>query len=189
MKPLIWKTVPQRIGERALGFLFLLLILFLLHALKPAPYRLGAEPTPCKAPVFVQIEGGVRYPGIYPFCDQAFLRALITKAGGLREGYPLPEDRPLAPNAKISVTKEAGGLRIQQDEIPSFFKITLGLPISLNTESEEGLTALPGIGRSMAKAIAEERARRGGFKSLDELMGITGIGPKVYARVKPHLTL
>jgi competence protein ComEA len=67
--------------------------------------------------------------------------------------------------------------------------MTLGIPISLNTESEEGLTALPGIGRTISKAIVEERARRGGFKSLDEVMGIPGVGPKVYARMKPHLTL
>ena len=189
MKPLSWKVAPQRIGERALGFLALLLILFLLHLLKPASYRLGADPIPCEAPVFVQIEGEVRYPGVYAFCDPASLRELIMKAGGLREGSPLPEDKLLAPNARISVAKEGAELRIQQDEIPSFFKITIGIPISVNTESEEGLTALPGIGRNMAKAIVEERGRRGGFKSLDEVMGITGIGPKVYARVKPFLTL
>jgi len=73
--------------------------------------------------------------------------------------------------------------------IPSFYKISLGLPISVNKESEEGLTALPGVGKNMAKAIVEERAKRGGFKSLDEIMGIPGIGPKFYVKMKPHLTL
>jgi len=189
MKPLSWKMAPQRIGERAPGFLVLLLILFALYLLKPATHRLGAASIPCEAPVFLQIEGEVRYPGVYAFCDPAFLRELIMKAGGLRVGNPLPEDKRLAPNARISVTKEGGELRIQQDEIPSFFKMTLGIPISLNTESEEGLAALPGIGRNTAKAIVEERGRRGVFKSLDEVMGIPGIGPKVYARMKPHLTL
>jgi competence protein ComEA len=67
--------------------------------------------------------------------------------------------------------------------------MTLGLPISVNRESEEGFTALPGVGKNMAKAIVEERAKRGGFKSLDEIMGIPGIGPKFYARMKPYLTL
>jgi competence protein ComEA len=189
MKPLIWKMAPQRIGERATGLLVLLLILFLLHWLKPAPYRIGADPVPCKAPVFVQIEGEVRHPGVYSFCDPPYLRELIKKAGGLREGSFLPGEQRLAPNSGISVTKEGGELRVQQQEIPSSFKITLGLPISLNRESEEGFTALPGIGRSMAKAIVEERVRRGGFKSLDEVMGIPGIGPKFYERMKPYLTL
>jgi competence protein ComEA len=189
MKPLIWKMAPQRTGERATGLLVLLLILFLLHLLKPAPYRLGTDPIPCRTPVFVQIEGEVRHPGVYSFCDPPYLRELIKKAGGLREGSFLPGEQRLAPNSGISVTKEGGELRVQHQEIPSFFKITLGLPISLNRESEEGFTALPGIGRNTAKAIVEERVRRGGFKSLDEVMGIPGIGPKFYERMKPYLTL
>lgn len=101
----------------------------------------------------------------------------------------MPADEPLEPNSGISVTKQEGALRIQPIEIPSFYKITLGLPISVNKESEEGLTALPGIGKNTAKVIVEERAKRGGFKSLDEVKGVPGIGPKLYARMKPYLTL
>ena len=189
MKPLSWKTAPQRIGERPTGFLVLLLILFLIHLLKPAPYRLGAEPILCKSPVYVQIEGQIRHPGVYSFCDPPTLRDLIRKAGGLREGNFLPADEPLIPNSGISVTREGETLRVQRVEIPSFYKISLGLPISVNTESEEGLTALPGVGKNMAKAIVEERTKRGGFKSLDEIMGIPGIGPKFYEKMKSHLTL
>ena len=189
MKPLSLKTAPQRIGERATGFLVLLLILFLLHVLKPSPYRLGADPLPCKSPVYVQIKGEVRHPGVYIFCEPPYLRALIKKAGGLRGENALTGDQPLVPNAGIAVTLEGPEVRIQRQEIPSFLKITLGIPISLNRESEEGLTALPGIGKTMAKAIVEERARRGGFKSLDEVMGIAGIGPRFYSKMKPYLTL
>jgi len=189
MKPLIWKTVPQRIGERTAGLLVLLLILLLLHLLKPASHTLGAAPIPCQVPVFVQIDGEVRNPGIYAFCESPSLRVLIQKAGGLRAGNALPEDQALVPNAGVSLTEEGGQIRIRRSEIPSFFKITLGIPLSLNRESEEGLTALPGIGRHTARAVAEERARRGGFKSVDEIAGIAGIGPKTYAKIKPYLTL
>jgi len=180
---------PQRIGERATGLLVLLLILFLIHCLKPAPYRIGADPVPCNVPVFVQIDGEVRHPGVYSFCDPPYLRKLIKKAGGLREGTFLPGEQRLAPNSGISVTKEGGELRVRQHEIPSSFKITLGIPISINRVSEQGLTALPGIGKNVAKAIVEESAKRGGFKSLDEIMEIPGIGPKFYSKMNPYLTL
>lgn len=189
MKPLIWKTAPQRIGDRAAGLLVLVLILFLLHLLKPAPYRLGALTVPCELPVFAQIEGEIRYPGVYPFCASPTLDELIRKAGGLTEGTLPPTDRRLSPNSKISVTKDGGALRVDLQEISSFHKMTLGIPLSVNRESEEGLTALPGVGKNMAKALVEERAKRGGFKSLEEIMEIPGIGPKFYARVKPFLTL
>jgi competence protein ComEA len=189
MKPLSWKTTPQRIGDRAAGLLVLLLILFLLHLLKPAPYRLGAVTLPCEPSVFAQIEGAIRHPGVYSFCAAPTLDELIRKAGGLREGDLPPPDLRLVPNSGVSVTKEGGALRVEPQEISSFYKITLGLPISVNRESEEGLMALPGMGKNMAKAIVEERVKRGGFKSLDEIMGIPGIGPKFYARMKPFLTL
>ena len=189
MKPLSWKTAPQRIVDRTPGLLVLLLILFLLHLLKPAPYRLGAETLPCEPPVYAQIEGEIRHPGVYSFCASPTLIELIRKAGGLREGELPPQDLRLILNSGVSVTKEGGALRVQPHEISSFHKITLGLPISVNRESEEGLTALPGVGKNMAKAIVEERAKRGEFKSLEEIMGIPGIGPKFYARMKPYLTL
>ena len=189
MRPLSWKTAPQRIGDRTPGLLALLLILFLLHLLKPAPYRHGAETIPCMFPVYVHIEGEIRHPGVYSFCASPTLGELIRKAGGLREGELPPQDLRLILNSGVSVTKEGGALRVQPHEISSFHKITLGLPISVNRESEEGLTALPGVGKNMAKAIVEERAKRGGFKSLEEIMGIPGIGPKFYARMKPYLTL
>jgi competence protein ComEA len=189
MKPLSWKTAPQRRGERGTGFLLLLLILFLVQLLKPAPYRLGADCIRCQSPVYVQINGEVRNPGVYAFCDPPFLRDLIRRAGGLKDRGVLPADEPLPPNSGISVTKGGGELRVQPLEFSAFYRMTLGLPLSINHESEEGLTALPGVGKNMAKAIVEERAKRGGFKSLNEILGIPGIGPKSYARMKPHLTL
>lgn len=189
MKLLSWKTAPQRIVERPTGILVLLLILFLIHSLKPAPYRLGAHPIPCESPVYVQIQGEIRHPGVYSFCDPPTLRALIRKAGGLQEGNALPADGPVVPNSGIALAREGAALRVQPFEISAFYKITLGLPLSVNTESEEGLTALPGIGQNTAKAIVEERARRGGFKSLEDIMDVPGIGPKSYARIRPYLTL
>ena len=189
MKPLSWKTAPQRIVDRTPGLGVLLLILFLLHLLKPSPYRLGAKTIPCEPPVYAQIEGEIRHPGVYFFCAPPTLGELIRKAGGLREGELPPPDLRLIPNSGVSVTKEGEALKVQPHEISSFHKITLGLPISVNRESEEGLTALPGVGKNMAKAIVEERAKRGGFKSLQEIMGIPGIGPKFYTRMKPYLTL
>jgi competence protein ComEA len=114
---------------------------------------------------------------------------LIERAGGLRQGELPSADRRLTPNSGITVGKEGEALRVQSGEIPSFYRVTLGLPISINLESEEGLTAVPGIGKNVAKTIVEERTKRGGFKNLDELMGVPGIGPKFYAKMKPHLAL
>lgn len=83
-----------------------------------------------------------------------------------------------------------GGDGIMQDEeISSFNKITLGLPVSINKETEEGLTAVPGIGPVTANAIVEERTSRGGFKTLEELRSVKGIGDKTFNKIRIYVSL
>ena len=74
-------------------------------------------------------------------------------------------------------------------EMTSFHKITLGMPVSINTESLESLTAVPGIGPKLAELIIRERESLGGFKSLDEILSIKGIGPALYGKISPYLVL
>lgn len=71
----------------------------------------------------------------------------------------------------------------------AFQKITLGMPVSINTEGLEGLTAIPGIGPKTAQSIIREREKSGGFKSIDEIRSIRGIGPTIYEKIRPYLVL
>ena len=82
-----------------------------------------------------------------------------------------------------------GDVIVQQEEISSFNKITLGLPVSINMETEEGLTAVPGIGPVTAKSIVKERTSRGGFKTLEELKSVRGIGDKTYNKIITYVSL
>ncbi|HHL40126.1 MAG TPA: helix-hairpin-helix domain-containing protein [Deltaproteobacteria bacterium] len=51
-----------------------------------------------------------------------------------------------------------------------------GVPIDINSAGIEELVLLPGIGYGLAGAIVAERARRGGFGSVGELLYVRGIG-------------
>lgn len=53
----------------------------------------------------------------------------------------------------------------------------LGEKLDLNRASAADLARIPGIGKSLARAIVDERARRGGFRSLKEVDGVRGVGP------------
>jgi len=59
--------------------------------------------------------------------------------------------------------------------------------IDINTTGMEGLALLPGIGRALAVRIIEQRAELGGFSSVDQLLGVEGIGPKKLASIKAFL--
>ncbi|MFN3505590.1 MAG: ComEA family DNA-binding protein [Caldimicrobium sp.] len=61
--------------------------------------------------------------------------------------------------------------------------------IDINKADLQQLKALPGIGEATAKAIIELRDKKGGFKSIDELKEVKGIGDKKLEVLKQYLTV
>jgi competence protein ComEA len=51
------------------------------------------------------------------------------------------------------------------------------------------LEELPGIGPALAAAILEERDRRGGFRSINELRDVRGIGEQRFADLRDRVTV
>ncbi len=62
-------------------------------------------------------------------------------------------------------------------------------PLNLNTATAADLQALPGVGAATAKLIIEHRQKNGGFKKVEELMNIRGIGEKSFLKLKPMVTV
>ena len=95
-----------------------------------------------------------------------------------------------------------GGLRVATVAIAMLFAIASGLPswaasakpqlsgvVNINTASAEELQLLPGVGDTRAAAILETRKSQGGFKSVDALLDVKGIGPTMLERMRPHVVL
>jgi competence protein ComEA len=60
-------------------------------------------------------------------------------------------------------------------------------PISLGSATLEQLETLDGVGPATAQKIVAYRAQHGGFRSVDDLTSVPGIGPKKLAAIKPHV--
>ena len=58
-------------------------------------------------------------------------------------------------------------------------------PLNLNAATEAQLEALPGIGAATAGRIIEYRKKNGGFKKVEDLMNVKGIGEKSFLKLKP----
>lgn len=61
--------------------------------------------------------------------------------------------------------------------------------LNLNTATKEELIALSGIGPARAQAILDYRTQHGGFKTVDELKDVKGIGARRFDKLKSELTV
>ena len=61
--------------------------------------------------------------------------------------------------------------------------------VNLNTATPAQLEGLPGIGKATAERIVEYRQKNGGFKKVEELMNVRGVGEKSFLKLKPLITV
>ena len=68
-------------------------------------------------------------------------------------------------------------------------KAAAAAPVNLNTATAAQLEVLPGIGARTAERIVEYRQKNGGFKKIEELMNVRGVGEKSFLNLKPLITV
>ena len=61
--------------------------------------------------------------------------------------------------------------------------------VDLNRATAADLDALPGVGPVLAGRILDHRARHGPFRNAEELLAVRGIGPRLFARLRPRITV
>jgi len=66
---------------------------------------------------------------------------------------------------------------------------TATAPVNLNTATVEQLSTIPGVGPKMAERIIDYRQKNGGFKKLEDLMNVSGVGEKSFLKMKPLITV
>ena len=142
--------------------------------------------------IFIEISGDFKDPGVYEVVSSENLEELITtKWDGRinRKDSLLISRSNLKSGRKLVLSKKGDGISISKEEMSSFYKTTLGIPLSLNHETAIGLTAIPGIGHKTALAIVKARHERGVFRKIDDILTVPGVGLKLFKEIKPFLKL
>lgn len=61
--------------------------------------------------------------------------------------------------------------------------------ININTADEKSLDALSGIGPAKAKAIIDYRDSYGGFKTIQDITKVSGIGQSTFEKIKDKISV
>ncbi len=64
-----------------------------------------------------------------------------------------------------------------------------GATLNLNSATSAQLEELPGIGKVTADRIVEYRQKNGGFKKVEDLMNVRGVGEKGFLKLKPLVSV
>jgi competence protein ComEA len=152
-------------------------------AAAPASGAVRIEPRRA-AVALVHVAGAVRSPGVYRLREGERIQDAVRRAGGPRAGADL--------NAINLAAKVADG---QQVVVPRRGAAGAAAgaaapgdpaqpPVSLSTATAEQLDTLDGVGPATASKILDWRRQHGGFRSVDDLGEIPGIGPKRLAALR-----
>jgi competence protein ComEA len=83
--------------------------------------------------------------------------------------------------ASVLALSASASALAQNDKSPAAAKS------AINTVDQ--LADLPGVGKATAQRILEYRQKNGGFKKVEELMNVKGIGEKSFLKLKPMITV
>jgi competence protein ComEA len=158
-------------------------------ALPPAPAA-ALEPAAAESSpiVVVYVVGAVRRPGVYRLPTGARVLDAVNRARPVRGANlaALNMAARLADGEQVVVPK-AGGVAAA----PGAGESASGGSeiVHLNSATATQLEALDGIGPSLAQRIVDYRTQHGGFRSLDELDQVSGIGPARLAALRDRVAL
>ena len=129
--------------------------------------------------------GAVRRPGLYVVPRSARIAAALKRAGGPTRGADLTAVNLAArvEDGRQILVPRAGAASSGGGSVPP----GPGVKVSLASATLEQLDGLDGIGPTLAKRILEYRTAHGGFRSIDELGQVEGIGDKRLAALRHAL--
>ncbi|MER6402916.1 ComEA family DNA-binding protein [Streptomyces viridosporus] len=139
--------------------------------------------------IVVDVSGKVRDPGIHRLPAGSRVEDALRAAGGVRPGTKtdgLNRARFLVDGEQVVVGGPApvAGTAASGGTAGAPTGTGPAAPVSLNTATPEQLDALPGVGPVLAQHIIDHRTRHGGFRSVEELREVKGIGDRRFADLR-----
>ncbi|WP_432358500.1 helix-hairpin-helix domain-containing protein [Sporosarcina sp. UB5] len=145
--------------------------------------------------IMVDIQGAVKYPGVYSLIEGDRLIDAIHAAGGyladadtrmLNHAMKLPDEFFIyvpREGEEVDYSSSSGIVLLE----PGSKAIDDG-KVNINTADAQQLMTIPGIGPSKAAAIINYREENGPFASPNAIMEVSGIGQKTFEKLEYFIT-
>jgi competence protein ComEA len=155
-------------------------------------------PTRAKPAIWVDVAGAVRRPGLYSLPEGARAAAALERAGGVArkaDRAAVNLAAKLSDGQQVFVPVRGGGggggaaaaAGTAGSGAAAAGGTSPGARISLSSATQEQLETLDGIGPALAQRIIEYRRQHAGFKSIDQLQEVSGIGEKRFEALKDSI--
>ena len=142
--------------------------------------------------IVVEIKGEVMNPDVYTLSEGSIIKDLIEMAGGLTEEADISNinrakeinnhDLIIIRNINdVNIDVEAENNEVNEESDDG--------KISINDSDISKLKEIPGIGEVKANSIILYREKNNGFKSIEELKNVDGIGEKTFEKIKDSIKL
>lgn len=130
--------------------------------------------------IVVHVTGAVAEPGLVSVPEGARVADAVRRAGGL-----LPDAEVGAINLARAV---ADGEQVVVPDGGAEAPGSTGQGLlAVNTATAAELEAIPGVGPVLAGRIVAHREERGPFATIEDLLGVSGIGERVLESLRDHI--
>lgn len=151
--------------------------------------------------LFVDISGGINKPGVYELAPESRLKDLVLAAGDFSDDADedwisrnLNLARRLNDGEKIYIPREneisnVQNSNVENDQVEQVENVKSSAFVNINTATLGELETLPGIGPAFGERIIDYRNANGGFKSIEEIQAVSGIGEKTFEKIKGQISI
>lgn len=143
--------------------------------------------SPIQSTILIHVAGKVKTPGVYPLLQGSRVADAIKAAGGALKGVDTSEinlARVLVDGEQIYV----GYVSKLSATNPKSTKKFTGT-ININRATKPEFDSLAGIGPVIAARIVTYRNQNGPFMAIEDLLKVSGVGPKTLEKIRSRLTL
>jgi competence protein ComEA len=146
--------------------------------------------------VTVHVAGAVRRPGLYRLPAGSRIDDALRRAGGpnrqadlnaVNLATKLEDGRQVLVPERVAAAEPAGPSTASAATSAAGTAPTA--PVNLNTATLEQLDTLDGVGPGIAQRILDYRQQHGGFRRVEELGEVPGIGAKRLTALTPQVAL